>query len=437
MIPLLDLKPEIALLRKELDAAYARVMEHGRFVMGPEVKELEQQVAGLLGARYAVSVNSGTDALLLALRAAGVGAGDEVITSTFTFFATAESIEMSGARPVFVDVDPVDFNLDPAAVERAITPRTKAIVPVHLFGKAAPMARIMEFADRHGLLVVEDCAQSFGASYEGTCACCRAGGTGNDAHRDMGVDTFADTDAHAEKDTFVDTDADAETVVDKNADAGADSGYAAGCDAQWRGKLIGRQTGTIGQAGAFSFFPSKNLGGFGDGGMITTDDAAIAEKAAMLRVHGAKKKYHNEVLGYNSRLDTLQAALLQVKLRHIGDFNARRREVARRYIEALEGLDGVAVPVLPDDGHVYHQFTMRLPGHDRDKVAEELREQGVQTMVYYPVPVHKLPIYRCLELTLPVAEEVAGQVLSLPVGPFLSAGDQQQVIDVLRRVLGA
>ena len=373
-------------MRKELDAAYARVMDHGRFIMGPEVKELEQEVAGLLGARYAVGVNSGTDALLLALRAAGVGAGDEVITSTFTFFATAESIEMAGARPVFVDIDPVDFNLDPAAVERAITSRTRAIVPVHLFGKAAPMARIMEIAGRHGLLVVEDCAQSFGAAYEGACACCSGGGQA--------------------------------------------------CDAEWRGKLSGRQTGTIGQAGAFSFFPSKNLGGFGDGGMITTDDAAIAEKAAMLRVHGATRKYHNEVLGYNTRLDTLQAALLQVKLRHIGDLNARRRAVARRYIDALGGLEGVAVPVLPDDGHVYHQFTMRLLERDRDKVAEELREKGVQTMIYYPVPVHKLPLYRGLELTLPVAEEVAGQVLSLPVGPFLGEEDQDRVIAAVRECVG-
>lgn len=379
MIPVLDLTPEIALLRKELDAAYARVMEHGRFIMGPEVKELEAAIAGFVGVRHAIAVNSGTDALLIALRAAGVGEGDEVITPTFTFFATAESIEMSGAAPVFVDIEPGDLNIDPDRIEAAITPRTKAIVPVHLFGKPAAMARIMEIADRHNLLVIEDCAQSFGATYHGTCAGC--------------------------KDT---------------------------CHSEWRRALHGRHTGAIGMAGAFSFFPAKNLGGYGDGGMITTNDDRLAEKAAMLRVHGARKKYHNEMPGYNSRLDTLQAALLRVKLEYLPEFNRRRREVARRYLDSLRGIEGLRLPFQPDDGHVYHQFTIALDGQDRDAFAERLRQAGIQTMVYYPVPCHELPLYADRNLTFPEASRAKNRVISLPMGPFLPEADQQKVIDTIK-----
>ncbi len=380
MIPVLDLKPEIRHMRTELDEACRRVLDHGRFIMGPEVKEFEQQVAEYMGAAHAVAVNSGTDALLIALRAAGIGEGDEVITTTFTFFATAESIEMTGARPVFVDIEASDYNINPDRIEAAITPRTKAIVPVHLFGKAAAMARIMAIAEKHNLMVVEDCAQSFGATYQAACAGCEEQ-----------------------------------------------------CDAEWRSKLQGRQTGTIGRAGAFSFFPSKNLGGFGDGGMIVTDNTALAEEAAMLRVHGARKKYHNEVLGYNSRLDTMQAAMLLVKLSHIDEFNRRRREVARRYREELGDIDGLQLPAIPDDGHVYHQYTIRLNGTDRDAFADALRGEGVQTMVYYPVPCHHLPLYRDGAPELPVAESVSRDVISLPMGPFLSEEDQQKVISAVKK----
>ena len=380
MIPVLDLKPEIRHMRTELDEACRRVLDHGRFIMGPEVKEFEQQVAEYMGAAHAVAVNSGTDALLIALRAAGIGEGDEVITTTFTFFATAESIEMTGARPVFVDIEAGDYNIDPDRIEAAITPRTKAIVPVHLFGKAAAMARIMAIAEKHNLMVVEDCAQSFGATYQAACAGCEEQ-----------------------------------------------------CDAEWHSKLQGRQTGTIGRAGAFSFFPSKNLGGFGDGGMIVTDNTALAEEAAMLRVHGARKKYHNEVLGYNSRLDTMQAAMLLVKLSHIDEFNRRRREVARRYREELGDIEGLQLPAMPDDGHVYHQYTIRLNGTDRDAFADALRGEGVQTMVYYPVPCHHLPLYRDGAPELPVAESVSRDVISLPMGPFLSEEDQQKVISAVKK----
>ncbi len=382
MIPVLDLQPEIAHMRGDLDAAFNRVMSHGRFIMGPEVREFEKKVAGYLGVKHAIGVNSGTDALLIALRAAGVGKGDEVITTSFTFFATAESIEMAGATPVFVDIEPVDYNMDPGLVEAAITPRTRAIVPVHLFGKPAAMARIMEIADRHGLLVIDDCAQSFGAVYRASCAGCERG-----------------------------------------------------CSDRWRSICDGKQTGTTGIAGAFSFFPSKNLGGFGDGGMITTNDDRLAETAAMLRVHGARKKYHNEVLGYNSRLDTLQAALLQVKLDYIDEFNERRRKAAHRYIDALSGLDAIKLPVLPDDGHVYHQFTIQLMEGDRDRFVDRLQKNGIQTMVYYPVPCHQLPLYLGLSLTLPQSEAVKNRILSLPIGPFLSESDQDKVIGAIRKCL--
>lgn len=382
MIPVLDLQPEIEHMRGDLDAAYNRVMTHGRFIMGPDVREFEERVAAYLGVKHAIGVNSGTDALLIALRAAGVGKGDEVITTSFTFFATAESIEMAGATPVFVDIEPSDYNMDPALVEAAITPRTRAIVPVHLFGKPAAMARIMEIADRHGLLVIEDCAQSFGAVYRASCAGCDAS-----------------------------------------------------CSDQWRSICDGKQTGTIGMAGAFSFFPSKNLGGFGDGGMITTNDDRLAETAAMLRVHGARKKYHNEVLGYNSRLDTLQAALLMVKLDYIDEFNERRRKAAHRYIEALSGVNAIKLPALPDDGHVYHQFTIQLMEGDRDRFSDRLKENGVQTMVYYPVPCHQLPLYQGLSLTLPQSEIVKDRVVSLPIGPFLSETDQDTVIGAIRKCL--
>ena len=433
MIPVLDLQPEISHMRRDLDAAYRRVMDHGRFIMGPEVRELEERVARYLGVKHAIGVNSGTDALLIALRAAGVGAGDEVITTGFTFFATAESIGMTGARPVFVDIEPGDCNMDPAQIEAAITSRTRAIVPVHLFGKPAAMARIMEIAGRHGLMVVEDCAQSFGAVYRGACAGCGGGlgsgsgdlGSGDLGSGDPGSGDLGSGDLER---------GDMKRVSTSGAESSAESG-AASCSAEWRDRCEGRQTGTIGVAGAFSFFPSKNLGGFGDGGMIVTDDDDLAEQASMLRVHGAKKKYHNEVLGYNSRLDTLQAALLLVKLGYIDAFNERRRGVARRYIEGLSGVGALKLPALPDDEHVYHQFTVQLLEGDRDAFAAALKERGVQTMVYYPVPVHQLPLYRGLEVALPVAEVVKDQVISLPVGPFLGEEDQDLVIAAVKACL--
>src|SRR5690554_750531 len=319
-IPILDLGPEIEQLWDELSAAFQRVMRSGQFIGGPEVQAFEREVADYLGVKHAVGVNSGTDALVIGLRALGVGAGDEVITTPFSFFATAESISNVGATPVFVDVDERTFNIDPGLIEAAITPRTKAILPVHLYGRPAEMDAILAVAERHGLKVIEDCAQSFGARYRGT-----------------------------------------------------------------------RQTGTMGHVGAYSFFPSKNLGAFGDGGLVATDDDHIAEQARMLRAHGSKRKYHNEVLGYNSRLDALQAAFLRVKLPHVDAWNEGRRATARRYGELLADVPGVVTPEIVD-GHVFHQYTVRLLGNDRDQVQKRLSDAGIGTMVYYPVPQDRLPV---------------------------------------------
>ena len=353
-IPLLDLTPEIAELWDDLNAAFQRVMRSGQFILGPEVEAFEREVAEYLGVKHAVGVNSGTDALVIGLRAMGIGPGDEVITTAFSFFATAESISNIGATPVFVDIDERTFNVDPSLIEAAITPRTKAIMPVHLYGRPCEMDAILDVAERHGLQVIEDCAQSFGARHGG------------------------------------------------------------------------KQTGTFGWVGAFSFFPSKNLGGFGDGGLIATDDDAIAELSRMLRAHGSKKKYHNVMLGYNSRLDALQAALLRVKLPHIDRWNDQRRDAAHRYDELLTGTPGIVTPeIVP--GHVYHQYTIRVTDGRRDALQAELRRAGVGTAVYYPVPMSELAVYEKFARTAPVSGASAREVLSLPLSTSLGLRDQERV----------
>lgn len=363
-IPILDLSPEIDGLWDELNSAIQNVLRSGHFIMGQEVRQLEQELASYLGVRHAITLNSGTDALVIGLRALGIGPGDEVITSPFTFFATPESISALGAVPVFVDIDPRTFNLDLNQIEAHITPRTRAILPVHLFGQTAPMDAIMEIAEKHHLLVLEDVAQAMGARHQG------------------------------------------------------------------------RMAGTIGQVGAYSFFPTKNLGAYGDGGLITTDDDAVAETCRMLRAHGSKKKYHNEVLGYNSRLDTMQAAILRVKLPHLEANNTGRRAAAARYDALLADLPGVVTPyVAPGAHHVYHQYTIRVLDDQRDTVQACLAEMGVATMIYYPVPCHRLPVYADLGLSLPVAEQAAQEVLSLPIWPQIDEATQREVADCLRAAL--
>lgn len=361
-IPILDLGPEIDTRWDELTDAFHRVLRSGRFIGGPEVVAFEREAAGYLGAAHAVGVNSGTDALVIALRALGVGPGDEVVTTPFSFFATAESISAVGAAPVFADIDERTFNLDPDRIEPLLTERTKAILPVHLYGRPAAMDRITAIAEQHGLRVVEDCAQSFGARSDG------------------------------------------------------------------------RMTGTIGAVGAFSFFPSKTLGALGDAGLLTTDDDAVAAHARKLRAHGAERKYHNEEVGYNSRLDALQAAFLRVKLPHVEANNTGRRRVAEMYGRLLEGVEGVVAPeVVP--GHVFHQYTVRVLDGRRDAVAEALAERGIQTMVYYPVPQDRLPVYAALPNRCPVSDRLAGEVLSLPIWPQMEEDVQRQVVEALRVAL--
>lgn len=365
-IPVLDLRPEINSLWEELTSAIEGVLRSGQFIMGPNVKAFEEEAAAYLGVRHAVGVNSGTDALVIALQAAGIGEGDEVITTPFTFFATAEGVSRLGATPVFVDIDPLTFNIDPGLIEAAVTPRTKAILPVHLYGQAADMDPIMEVAKKYGLKVIEDTAQAFGGEYKG------------------------------------------------------------------------KKLGTIGDAGCFSFFPSKNLGAFGDGGLIATDDDEIAERARMLRVHGAKKKYYNEVIGYNSRLDALQAAILRVKLPYIDGWNEGRRRAAQRYNELLKDIPDVVTPYeAPYAKHVYHQYTVRILNARRDQVKEYLAQQGISTMVYYPVPVHKLPVYAQAQnaITLAEAEKAAEEALSLPMWPWIIEDTQAEVVKALKTAM--
>ena len=364
-IPILDLQPEIEELWVDLQAALEGVLRSGQFILGPNVRAFEKAFAGFLGVPEGVGVNSGTDALIIGLRALDVGEGDEVITTPFTFFATAEAISILGATPVFVDIDPDTFNIDPDALEAAITPRTRCILPVHLFGLPAAMDRIMQLAQEHDLVILEDCAQALGA------------------------------------------------------------------------EISGKKVGTFGDAAAFSFFPSKNLGAFGDAGAIATSDPTVAQRSRTLRAHGAEKKYHNEMLGYNSRLDEIQAAILRVKLPQLSRMNAGRRRAAAKYSERLHGVEGVVCPAVGEDvTHAFHQYTIRVLGGRRDQVAAALQRNGIATMVYYPVPVHKLPVYADVTGPLPVAERAADEVLSLPLWPSIDDTTIDRVVAAVADALG-
>jgi dTDP-4-amino-4,6-dideoxygalactose transaminase len=361
--PILDLQPEVEALWDDLNRAIQEVLRSGRFVLGPNVQAFEEEVAAYMGVKHAIGMNSGTDALVIALRAAGIGPGDEVITTPFTFYATAEAVSLVGATPVFVDVDEKSFNIDPGLAAKAVTPRTKALLPVHLYGQAAEMDPLLALAKEHGLKVIEDTAQAFGAEYKG------------------------------------------------------------------------KKLGTIGDAGCFSFYPTKNLGAYGDAGMLITNDDQLAETARKLRVHGAKVTYFNELLGYNSRLDELQAAILRVKLPHLDEWNEKRRLLAHRYNQLLAGIPGVITPAEGPYGHIYHQYTIRITGGKRDQVKQALAVAGVGSMIYYPVPLHRLPVYKDQAPSLPVAERLAGEVLSLPVWPGLPEEAQERVAQVIKDVL--
>lgn len=359
---MLDLADETDELWDELVAAVAGVLRSGCFVLGPSCAAFEREAAAYLGCRHAVGVNSGTDALVIGLRAAGVRPGEEVVTTPFTFFATAEAISTIGAVPVFADVEPATLNIDPVEVERSITSRTGAIVPVHLFGRPARMDRIMAVAGER-IPVVEDAAQAFGA------------------------------------------------------------------------RLDARMAGTAGVVGAFSFFPSKPLGGCGDGGLVVTDDDEVAALVRMLRAHGARRKHHNEVLGYNSRLDELQAAILRVKLRRVDEANEGRRRVARRYGELLAGVPGLVLPPPAGSEAVFHQYTVRVLDGRRDELRRALLAAGIDAVVHYPVPVHRLPVYEGLGVVLPEAERAAAEVLSLPLWPTMPDAAVERVASSIDEAL--
>jgi dTDP-4-amino-4,6-dideoxygalactose transaminase len=359
-IPLVDLKLQYEVIKDEIEPALQSVLESTQFVLGGQGQALEEEIAHYCGVRHAIGVASGTDALHLALRAAGIGPGDEVITTSFTFIATAEAIAYVGARPVFVDIDPATFNIDIELVEAALTERTRAILPVHLFGQPAHLAPLAEICRRNDLCLIEDCAQSFGASYQG------------------------------------------------------------------------RMTGTWGNLGCFSFFPSKNLGCFGDGGMIVTDDDQLAGRVRLLRNHGSRERYHHTVIGYNSRLDELQAAVLRVKLKHLDGFNRARRLNAARYNERLRD-SAVVTPVEDGRGtHVFHQYTIRTS--QRSRLQQALTEAGIASAIYYPVPLHQQEVFTgdCSGLRLPATEEAASEVLSLPMYPELT---EEQIDRVCRTIL--
>ncbi|MDT4290929.1 DegT/DnrJ/EryC1/StrS family aminotransferase [Methylomonas sp. MO1] len=365
MIPMVNLQAQYAEIQDEIVGGFSETLNNCAFILGPNVQAFEKEAAAYLGVKHAIGCASGTDALHLALLAEGIGAGDEVITSAFTFIATAEAIKYVGAKPVFVDIDPGTFNITPENIEKAITAKTKAVMPVHLFGQPVDLPAIKAICDKHGLKLIEDCAQSFGA-----------------------------------------------TVYNK-------------------------QTGSFGNAAGFSFFPSKNLGCFGDGGLVTTDSDETAAKIKQYRNHGSDVRYYHDVIGYNSRLDELQAVVLRAKLKRIDRYNAARRHAAHLYSELMADLplttpyeDGVGM-------HVYHQYT--LLSDRRDEVMKALQEQKIGCAVYYPVPLHQQNVFKeeCAGLSLPVTESVAARCFSLPICSNLSDDTVKQIVGVIRGVFQA
>ncbi|MEW5886567.1 MAG: DegT/DnrJ/EryC1/StrS family aminotransferase [Pseudomonadota bacterium] len=362
-IPMVDLATQYRELKPQLEPALLAALEATQFILGPNVQAFEAEAAAYLGVKHAISCANGTDALHLALRALGLGPGDEVITTPFTFIATAEAIAYVGAKAVFVDIDPRSFNIDVAQVARAIGPRTKALLPVHLFGQPADLGALQALAQQHGLHLIEDCAQSFGAT------------------------------------------------------------------------VAGRQTGAIGDVAAFSFFPSKNLGCFGDGGMVTTQSDALAETLRMLRNHGSKVRYYHDIIGYNSRLDELQAVVLRAKLARIDHYNQQRRRVAQRY---QAGLAGLPLQTPFEDGigrHVYHQYTLLC--EQRTQVQQALTAAGIASAIYYPVPLHQQKVFaaEAAGQTFAVTESVAQRCLSLPIYPELSDAAIDEICAVIRQAL--
>ncbi len=365
-VPFVDLQAQYRAIKTEVDAAIKRVLDTSAFILGREVEAFERAFAEYVGAEFCVGVSNGTAAVQLAVTACGVGEGDEVIVPANTFFATAEAVSTAGATPVFVDCDADSFNIDAAKVEAAITPRTRAVIPVHLYGQAADLDPLFELAERHNLIVIEDAAQAHGARYKG------------------------------------------------------------------------RRVGGLARAGCFSFYPGKNLGAYGEGGAVLTNDAEVARRLRLLRDHGSEQKYRHEIIGYNFRLEGLQGAVLGVKLRHLDGWNALRRAHAARYTELLGALDTEGALTLPREmtyaEHVYHLYVVRA--EDRDALQRSLQEAGVQTGIHYPVPIHLQPAYASLGHRagdFPEAERQAARVLSLPMFPELTDAQLEHVAEAVNK----
>ncbi|UZJ79672.1 DegT/DnrJ/EryC1/StrS family aminotransferase [Fictibacillus sp. KU28468] len=362
-VPMLDLSEQYQSLKEEIFASLEDIMSGSRFILGDNVKKLEQDVAEYSAAKHGVGVANGSDALHISLLGCGVKQGDEVIVPSFTFFATAGAVARAGAVPVFVDIDPKTYNIDPAKIEAAVTEKTKAIIPVHLYGQMADMEPIAEIAKKHNLAIIEDAAQAIGSKYKG------------------------------------------------------------------------KNVGELGTTATYSFFPTKNLGGYGDGGMIITNDEDIAETMRVIRVHGSKPKYYHHILGYNSRLDELQAGILNVKFPHLNTWSEARREKAAIYTELLKEKLGdlVITPFVEEHNyHVFHQYTIQVP--DRSGLQEFLKEQGIGSMIYYPKPLHLQPVFKELgykEGDLPETEKAADRVLSLPMFPELKREQQEYVVELI------
>jgi len=363
-VPLVDLKAQYESIKDEINKAIQEVLESQRFILGPKVKELEEKIANYCNAKYGIGVASGSDALLLSLMAIDVGYEDEVITTPFTFFATAGSISRLGAKPIFADIDPKTYNINPNLIEEKITKKTKAIIPVHLYGQCADMDPIIDIAKRHNLYIIEDAAQAIGASYKD------------------------------------------------------------------------RKAGSMGHIGCLSFFPTKNLGGYGDGGMLLTNDSILADKLAILRAHGSKPKYYHSVIGINSRLDAIQASILLAKFNHLDKWNEGRRQNAFIYDSLLKDMDLITPSAESFNYHIYHQYVIMLD--DRDGLRDAMKEADIGTEIYYPVPLHLQECYSGLGYKkgdLPFSEEASDKTLALPIYPELTQSQQEQIVKTIKDFL--
>ena len=364
-VPIIDLACRYKSIQDEVNKAVLEVMSSGHYILGKDVEAFENELAEYLNCKYVVSCGNGTDAISLALMSLDIKSGDEIITVSHSFFATSEAIALVGAKPVFVDIMENDFNIDPKKIESLITKKTKAIIPVHLYGQPCEMSSVTDIAKKHGLYVIEDCAQAIGAKYNE------------------------------------------------------------------------QNVGTFGDIGTLSFFPTKNLGAFGDGGAIITDNEKIAEKFKQLRVHGSPKRYLHDYIGLNSRLDEIQAAILRIELKYLDEWNNKRQQAAKYYNKLFQGIKDITTPhVKPNSHHVFHQYTIRLK--NRDYLYEKLKEKGIETIIYYPIPIHLQKAFSYLDYkksSFPVTEQICNEILSLPIYPEIKPETQEYIVDNIKSIL--